>query len=82
VVLVDHGLYKKLDPDFQESYARLWKGIVMANIPEIKCACERMGVVNMVSEILLMHDYSCMTHVHSPVYFPYTYESTLYWQQC
>ncbi|KAL3811260.1 hypothetical protein ACHAXA_003359 [Cyclostephanos tholiformis] len=47
IVLVDHGLYKRLDPDFQESYARLWKGIVMANIPEIKSACEQMGVVKM-----------------------------------
>jgi aarF domain-containing kinase len=41
IVLVDHGLYKKLDENFQESYARLWKGIVMADIPAkwawIKC---------------------------------------------
>ena len=49
IVLVDHGLYKKLDADFQESYARLWQGIVMANIPEIKSACEQMGVDKMVS---------------------------------
>ena len=66
IVLVDHGLYKRLDPDFQESYARLWKGIVMANIPEIKSACEQMGVVKMVSRISYL---SCMTHAHSPLFF-------------
>mmetsp|Transcript_18111 Transcript_18111/g.39132 ORF Transcript_18111/g.39132 Transcript_18111/m.39132 type:complete len:696 (+) Transcript_18111:159-2246(+) len=47
MVLVDHGLYKKLDDDFQEAYARLWTGIVMANVPEIKSACEQLGVNEM-----------------------------------
>lgn len=47
IVLVDHGLYKTLDGDFQDSYARLWKGIVMANIDEIKSACEQLGVRDM-----------------------------------
>mmetsp|Transcript_20589 Transcript_20589/g.49506 ORF Transcript_20589/g.49506 Transcript_20589/m.49506 type:complete len:692 (+) Transcript_20589:615-2690(+) len=47
IVLVDHGLYKTLDEDFQEAYARLWKGIVMANIPDIKSACEQLGVHKM-----------------------------------
>lgn len=50
IVLVDHGLYKKLDEDFQESYARLWKGIVMADIPEIKSSCEQLGVHKMASK--------------------------------
>ena len=49
IVLVDHGLYKKLDGDFTEAYARLWKGIVMANIPDIQSACEDLGVHKMVS---------------------------------
>lgn len=47
IVLVDHGLYKTLDGDFQEAYARLWKGIVMANVPEIKSACGQLGVHKM-----------------------------------
>lgn len=50
IVLVDHGLYKALDKDFQDAYARLWKGIVVADIEEIKCACESLGVTKMVSE--------------------------------
>ena len=47
IVLVDHGLYKRLDPDFQESYARLWTGIVMADISQIKSACKNLGVDEM-----------------------------------
>jgi len=47
IVLVDHGLYKRLDKDFTDAYARLWKGIVVANIPEIKSACEQLGVHEM-----------------------------------
>jgi aarF domain-containing kinase len=43
IVLVDHGLYKQLDPEFQESYARLWKGIVMADISAIKGKCVEVG---------------------------------------
>lgn len=48
IVLVDHGLYKKLDEDFQEAYARLWKGIVVADVEEIKDACASLGVTKMV----------------------------------
>lgn len=47
IVLVDHGLYKRLDPEFQENYARLWTGIVMADISAIKRACESLGVYKM-----------------------------------
>jgi len=47
IVLVDHGLYKTLDRDFQDAYARLWKGIAMANIPDIKASCEQLGVRKM-----------------------------------
>lgn len=53
LVLVDHGLYKKLDDEFQETYARLWTGIVMADIDRIKTACEQLGVHKMVSRLIL-----------------------------
>lgn len=49
IVLVDHGLYKTLDGEFQEAYARLWKAIVMADIPGIELACKSLGVQRMVS---------------------------------
>lgn len=54
IVLVDHGLYKKLDEDFQESYARIWTGIVMADIPAIKLACDQMGVNKMYTLLAAM----------------------------
>eukprot|EP00804_Cyclotella_cryptica_P010735 CCRYP_005504-RA/>CCRYP_005504-RA protein AED:0.02 eAED:0.02 QI:230/1/1/1/0.66/0.25/4/2664/549 len=47
IVLVDHGLYKKLDADFREAYARLWKGILVADIEGIKTACKSLGVTKM-----------------------------------
>lgn len=47
IVLVDHGLYKQLDDEFQHAYARLWTGIVMADVSEIKSACEQLGVTKM-----------------------------------
>ncbi|KAL7553313.1 hypothetical protein ACHAWF_016589 [Thalassiosira exigua] len=47
LVLIDHGLYKSLDGDFQEAYARLWQGIVVADIPQIKSSCELLGVHEM-----------------------------------
>jgi predicted unusual protein kinase regulating ubiquinone biosynthesis (AarF/ABC1/UbiB family) len=53
LVLVDHGLYKRLDEEFQEAYAWLWKSIVMADIPNIQAACRQLGVDKMVSKSLL-----------------------------
>ncbi|KAL3776533.1 hypothetical protein ACHAWO_003390 [Cyclotella atomus] len=47
VVLVDHGLYKMLDTEFQDAYARLWKGIVVADVEDIKQACASLGVTKM-----------------------------------
>merc|ERR1711957_694064 len=47
IVLVDHGLYKQLDEDFQHAYARLWSGIVMADVKGIKSACKQLGVTEM-----------------------------------
>lgn len=47
IVLVDHGLYKKLDAGFKLSYARLWKSIVVADIPGIESSCESLGVKKM-----------------------------------
>ena len=50
LVLLDHGLYKKLDGQFQEAYARLWKSILMADIPGIQSACKSLGVQQMVGD--------------------------------
>jgi aarF domain-containing kinase len=44
LVLVDHGLYKTLDSEFRRNYARLWKGIFLANLPEIRSASADLGI--------------------------------------
>lgn len=44
MVLVDHGLYKTLDDDFRLIYAQLWKALMMADIPRIQEASQKLGV--------------------------------------
>jgi aarF domain-containing kinase len=44
VVLVDHGLYRELDPDFQLRYSKLWKSLMLADLNGIKDACQSLGV--------------------------------------
>ena len=41
---MDHGLYKQIDDDFRLTYARLWKGLMLADIPQIKESCLKLGV--------------------------------------
>jgi aarF domain-containing kinase len=43
IVLLDHGLYKELPPDFRKQYCRLWRGLVTSNEAEIKRNCELMN---------------------------------------
>ena len=47
LVLVDHGLYRQLDGAFRDSYARLWKGMLLADIDMIRAACASLGVDEM-----------------------------------
>lgn len=51
LVLVDHGLYKEIDNDFRMLYARLYKSLLMADVPKIKSTCEKLGVSKMVGDI-------------------------------
>jgi aarF domain-containing kinase len=44
VVLVDHGLYRELNPDFQLRYSKLWKSLMLADLNGIKDACQSLGV--------------------------------------
>ncbi len=46
IVLLDHGLYKKLDEELKYSYSLLWKGILNQNEEEIRVASLRLGVKN------------------------------------
>jgi aarF domain-containing kinase len=47
LVLLDHGLYRTLDPEFVLNYARLWKALLLADIPGIQAACAQMGLEDM-----------------------------------
>ncbi len=47
MVLVDHGLYKRLDNDFRIVYAELWRSLMMADLEGIEQACKQLGVQNM-----------------------------------
>ena len=47
LVLLDHGLYRELDSKFVLSYARLWKALLLADIPGIQAACAQMGLEDM-----------------------------------
>lgn len=44
LVLLDHGLYSKLDDDFRADYCQLWTAIMKPDTDEIRRVCTRMGV--------------------------------------
>eukprot|EP00252_Welwitschia_mirabilis_P003592 TRINITY_DN1364_c0_g1_i5.p1 TRINITY_DN1364_c0_g1~~TRINITY_DN1364_c0_g1_i5.p1 ORF type:complete len:229 (+),score=35.63 TRINITY_DN1364_c0_g1_i5:113-799(+) len=43
LVLLDHGLYRMLDPDLREHYAKLWKALVFADENGIKENSIKLG---------------------------------------
>lgn len=44
VVILDHGLYKKLDDPFRLSYARLWRSILLSDPQGIERHARELGV--------------------------------------
>ena len=44
LVLLDHGLYRELDVDFRLKYAKLWRGLMLADLSGIKESCQELGV--------------------------------------
>lgn len=44
IVLLDHGLYKRLDDEFRLNYARLWRAILLADVRGIEDAASSLGV--------------------------------------
>ncbi|GAB0490171.1 hypothetical protein MMPV_001403 [Pyropia vietnamensis] len=44
LVLLDHGLYQQLSPDFRLEYARLWRAILLADVAGLRRGAEVMGV--------------------------------------
>lgn len=56
IVLVDHGLYKKIDDDFRVVYAELWRSLMLADLKGIKDASEKLGIQETVSVVLFNVD--------------------------
>eukprot|EP00978_Attheya_sp_CCMP212_P031776 scaffold121352_cov53-Attheya_sp.AAC.5 len=54
LVLVDHGLYKQIDDEFRVTYAQLWKALLLADIPQIKISCGKLGVKEMYTLLAAM----------------------------
>ena len=44
LVLLDHGLYRDVEPAVRLGYCRLWKSIVLADAAGVKAASDMMGV--------------------------------------
>eukprot|EP00297_Palpitomonas_bilix_P004482 CAMPEP_0113878716 /NCGR_PEP_ID=MMETSP0780_2-20120614/6841_1 /TAXON_ID=652834 /ORGANISM="Palpitomonas bilix" /LENGTH=687 /DNA_ID=CAMNT_0000865225 /DNA_START=53 /DNA_END=2113 /DNA_ORIENTATION=- /assembly_acc=CAM_ASM_000599 len=43
LVLLDHGLYRRLEPEFRLEYSKLWKSLIMGDEGGIKAAAEAMN---------------------------------------
>jgi aarF domain-containing kinase len=43
LVLLDHGLYRKLDDQLRKDYARLWQSIILADEKRIEKYCKRLN---------------------------------------
>jgi len=43
-VLLDHGLYVQLTPEFQRQYATLWKGLMTLDLDVVKGVAEQWGI--------------------------------------
>jgi len=44
LVLLDHGLYVRLSPNFKRQYAELWKGLLAADLPVITRVSKEWGI--------------------------------------
>lgn len=49
LVLLDHGLYKELPHDFRLDYCRLWKALVLKDLPGVKHYCQKLNAGEMYS---------------------------------
>lgn len=54
IVLLDHGLYRKLQDDFRQNYVRLWQGIIMRDEESIEKYCRRLNAGDMYSLLAAM----------------------------
>ena len=43
-MLLDHGIYKELDPKFRLDYCKLWKALILLDVQKILELGEQFGV--------------------------------------
>ncbi|XP_044230899.1 aarF domain-containing protein kinase 1 isoform X3 [Thunnus albacares] len=43
IVLLDHGLYQVLQPDFRLDYCRLWQALIEGDMSGVECYSRRLG---------------------------------------
>ncbi|KAG0306496.1 hypothetical protein BGZ98_002272 [Dissophora globulifera] len=61
IILLDHGLYRELSPEFRLDYAHLWTAIIASDEEEIKCRALNLGgtdAYQLFSSILTGRDWS------------------------
>ncbi|KAI9219924.1 ABC1 family-domain-containing protein [Blastocladiella britannica] len=54
IVVLDHGLYRDLTPEFSAGYARLWRALIRGDEPGIRTWSKRVAQVDMY------HLFACM----------------------
>ncbi|KAI1309943.1 hypothetical protein EDD11_003958 [Mortierella claussenii] len=61
IILLDHGLYRELTPEFRLDYAHLWTAIIASDVEEIKYRALKLGgtdAYKLFSSILTGRDWS------------------------
>jgi aarF domain-containing kinase len=64
LVLLDHGLYRELTPEFRKNYCRLWQALVCSDEDGIKEYCTRLNAGQMftlLASMLLMRPWDDIT---------------------
>ena len=46
LVILDHGLYRKLDQDFRYNYAKVWMSLLFADMKALEKNCKAMNAGN------------------------------------
>lgn len=66
-VLLDHSLYVRVSPRFQQQYARLWKGLLSADFGVVKAVTERDAhAAGAVSSLVVWRCGGSPKHARSP----------------
>ena len=58
-VVLDHGMYRRLDQNFREAYCRLWKGMILADGKLVEAAAREMGL-GVFAEVCEQHVVWCV----------------------